>query len=96
MATLSATLNEDLYILQSLYRADGNLEAKMMMDEIINLSDQFSKLQLPGELFFERLLSSARNIGVVYKYSEADMVALNDVIDMIKEHQAKYGSKVAG
>lgn len=94
MATISATLNEDLYILQSLYRAEGNFEAKMMMDEVINLSDQLSKLQLPGQLFFERLLSSAHNIGVVYKYSEADMVALNDVIDMIKEHQTRYSAKV--
>lgn len=94
MATISATLNEDLYILQSLYRSEGHLEAKMMMDEVINLSDQLSKLQLPGELFFERLLSSAHNIGTVYRYSETEMIPLNDVLDMIKEHQACYASKV--
>lgn len=86
MATLSATLNEDLYILQTLYRADGNLEAKMMIDEVINLSDQYSKLQLPAPVFFERLIASARNIGEVYRYGESDMDALNNVIDTIKEH----------
>lgn len=90
MATISATLNEDLYILQGLYRAEKNMEAKMMIDEVINLSDQYSKLQLPAPVFFERLIASAHNIGKVYNYSESEMDALNNVIDTINEHSEKF------
>jgi hypothetical protein len=90
MATISATLNEDLYVLQSVYRSEKNFEAKMLIDEIINLSDQFSKLQLPVELFFERLIASARNVGSVYGYSETEMEPLNETIEIILEHSNRY------
>lgn len=90
MASISYTLNQDIYVLLDLYRADANLEAMFLMNQAIDLSDQISKMHLPSAEFFILLISRIKVIGEIYKYGEAEMAAMNELLEIIEEHSARY------
>jgi hypothetical protein len=90
VASISYTLNQDIYVLLDLYRADANLEAMFLMNQAIDLSDQISKMHLPAAEFFTLLISRITVIGEIYKYGEAEMAAMNELLEIIKEHRDRY------
>lgn len=90
MASVSYTLNQDIYVLLDLYRADSNLEAMFLMNQAIDLSDQISKMHLPNEEFFIRLISRVEVIGEIYNYGEAEMAAMKELLEIIQEHRDRY------
>lgn len=93
MASVSYTLNQDIYVLLDLYKETQDFEAMFLMNQAVDRSDQISKLHLPTPEFFTRLESAIRVIAEVENYP-AEMTALKELREVIQEHSTRYCSNV--
>lgn len=89
MASISYTLNQDIYVLLDLYKENHDFEAMFLMNQAIDRSDQISKLHLPTPEFFDRLESNIQVIAKVEGYT-AEMPALKELLEVVKEHRTRY------
>lgn len=89
MASISFTLNQDIYVLLDLYKENRDFEAMFLMNQAIDRSDQISKFHLPIVEFFARLTESIKVIATVEGYSE-DMPALKELLELVEEHRSRF------
>jgi hypothetical protein len=93
VASVSYTLNQDIYVLLDLYKENQDFEAMFLMNQAVDRSDQISKFHLPTSEFFSRLESSIRVIAEVEGYS-SEMPALKELLEVIQEHSTRYCTNI--
>jgi hypothetical protein len=89
LASISFTLNQDIYVLLDLYKENDDFEAMFLMNQAIDRSDQISKFHLPTAEFFAKLTDSIKVIATVEGYSE-DMPALKELLELVEEHRSRF------
>jgi hypothetical protein len=89
VASVSYTLNQDIYVLLDLYKENQDFEAMFLMNQAVDRSDQISKLHLPTLEFFARLESTIQVMAKVEGYS-AEMPALKELLEIVEEHRTRY------
>lgn len=89
MASVSYTLNQDIYVLLDIYKEDSDFEAMFLMNQAVDRSDQISKFHLPAPEFFTRLEASIRALANFEGYS-AEMPALKELLEVVEEHRTRY------
>jgi hypothetical protein len=89
VASISYTLNQDIYVLLDFYKENQDFEAMFLMNQAIDRSDQISKLHLTTPEFFSRLESTIQVIAEVESYS-SEMPALKELLEIVGEHRTRY------
>lgn len=89
MASISYTLNQDIYVLLDLSKETQDFDAMFLMNQAIDLSDQISKLHLPTPEFFARLTNSIKVLAEVSEYP-TEMPALKELREVVEEHRTRY------